>query len=368
MDTARLFNTARHTRLAIFSRKNGDVQAERENAEKFERMASLLGRGGITAKHFAVQTPAALGEALERFSPDMAFCSFFKFEAAGEATYHLRPLLMDKGIAWVGSSTASLEMALSKSRTKAMWREQGIPTPDWFTVSIDEGGQLHGLERIEELDDFPYIVKPDLEGNSRGIDSKSVVNSPLELFSRATMVADEFKDVIVERFVSGGDSSREFTAALIGNGRSAIVSAVEIRKIDPAALVVSQRDKDDRGTIAVSIEDTRLKRKVEGLARMAFRSLGMRDYSRCDILLHGGSLFAIEVNGQPMVPDRWFEACAREAGLSEEQYLNAIILSSIAWNAENGNAFISVPLEMRAILQPEILGRLTKGILEKEEQ
>jgi hypothetical protein len=37
-----------------------------------------------------------------------------------------------------------------------------------------------------------------------------------------------------------------------------------------------------------------------------------------------------------MVPDKWFEACARGVGLDKGQYLNAIFLSGIARNLREG--------------------------------
>jgi hypothetical protein len=44
----------------------------------------------------------------------------------------------------------------------------------------------------------------------------------------------------------------------------------------------------------------------------------------------GVELFAIEINGQPMVPDRWFEACASCADLGPDNYPVAIVLAAVA--------------------------------------
>jgi hypothetical protein len=102
-----------------------------------------------------------------------------------------------------------------------------------------------------------------------------------------------------------------------------------------------------------------LKDKLKSLALKVFMTSEARDYSRCDILLHEGKLYAIEMNGQPMVPDRWFEACARDIGLDEVQYINAIALAGIASNAKTGHAYISMPREMSKLLPLAILERLT---------
>ena len=65
------------------------------------------------------------------------------------------------------------------------------------------------------------------------------------------------------------------------------------------------------------------------------------------------------MNCQPLVPGRWFEACARDSNLDTTQYINAIILAGIASNAKLGYAFIPVPSEMRELLPPHVFDRLT---------
>jgi D-alanine-D-alanine ligase len=250
-----------------------------------------------------------------------------------------------------------MEIALSKPRMKALWRMYGISTPDWFTLRRLPNGGLDGIEFLENARDFPYFVKPGDEGNSRGIDGGSIVRSSLELLSRATLVAEMYGTALVERFVGGSADTREFTVAMIGSGTRALISAVEILKPSGPTGIVTQDDKDGHRTEPKPIEDGRLRTRVENLARRAFAAAGVRDYSRCDIIQHGGKLYAIEINGQPMVPDRWFEACGKGLGLDSQQYLQAIILAGIGGNARLGHAFIPVP--------PSLVRALPGGIVDQ---
>jgi len=347
-------------RLLIASgvpRDEGELKAE---AERFGKMEAALRRGGVVARHVAVGSCGELAEALDSFGPDMLFSSFFRFPGprSGEAAY-LREIAIGSGLAWIGSYSDTMELALSKPRMKTHWRLCGIPTPDWFTVRKFKDGSIEGLELIEGARDFPYIVKPAEEGNSRGIDESSVARRPGELYTKARLVAESYGEALVERFVSGGEDSREFTVAMIGDGAKAIIAPVEIKKAQADALVVSEADKETQATNPVPIEEQRLKERVSHLARRVFAMAQARDYARCDILLHEGKLYAIEMNGQPMVPDRWFSACAADAGLDEAQYLNAIVLASMTANARSGYAFIPAPPEMRTILPAQVFERLT---------
>jgi D-alanine-D-alanine ligase-like ATP-grasp enzyme len=293
---------------------------------------------------------------LARVRPDLAFCNFFRFDGG----VYLREAMVEADVAWIGSTSDVMELALNKPRMKARWRSMGIPTPDWCVVRRNTDGSMEGLEYIEGMRDFPYFVKPASGGNSRGIDPGSIVRDRFRLFARASVIAEEYGEALIERFAGGGEDSREFTAAMIGNGKSAIVSAVEIVKPGGSAPVVTEEEKDADSTLVAPIGDARLKEKVEHLARRVFASAGARDYGRCDILRHEGRLYAIELNGQPIVPDRWFEACALEADLDARQYLCAILLAGIVGNARTGHAFIPVPREMARALPGRVYERLSR--------
>ncbi len=323
-------------------------------------MRRAFAAAGFAARTEAVASPPEAAWALADASPDLVFSTFFRFRGLGLPEDSLPCLSAKAGAVWIGSSEESLVMALSKPMLKERWQSDGIATPEWHVVRSAGPGELEGLEALEALRDFPYFVKPACEGNSRGVDLGSVVRGPGELLSRARLIAEQFGEALVEAYV-GGPDSREFTVAMIGNGPRSIVSGVELALGGPLSRAISEADKDGHRTRVSPITDPRLKARVEGLARRAFASAGARDYSRCDIILQGDRLWAIEVNGQPMVPDRWFEACAAGAGLGNSQYLQAIALAAMARAADSGLAFIPITRELRGALPPPALALLLES-------
>jgi len=88
-------------------------------------------------------------------------------------------------------------------------------------------------------------------------------------------------------------------------------------KVPKPLRIITTRDKDEHRTRAIPVDDLELCEELCELTIRAFHVAGVRDYSRLDVIYAGGKFDAIEINGQSMVPDMWFEACARGVGLDK---------------------------------------------------
>jgi len=251
-------------------------------------------------------------------------------------------------------------MVLSKSALKQQWVQDHIDTPRFFVLH-KEKGEVSGLETALHAADYPYILKPDREGNSRGLDSSSIVYDAESLRSKAQALLTEYEQVMVEKFLGDLDDLREYTVAMIGNGEQKLLLPAEIRlKGRKRVRLVTTVDKDQHGTQAVPVRDAMLCRKLSGFAVKAFGSAGMRDYARLDVIWANGALYAIEINGLPMIPDKWFEACAKGMRMQGNQYLNAIFLSSLL-RARTEGKLLEVPAEMKKALPRRVLDALGAG-------
>jgi D-alanine-D-alanine ligase-like ATP-grasp enzyme len=192
-----------------------------------------------------------------------------------------------------------------------------------------------------------------------------VVRDAVSLRRKVEETVEHFEYALVERFLGDDPALREFTVALIGSGPSTLVMPAEILlSVPKRTRVITTADKDGHRTEARQVEESSLREGVARLAKKAFAAAGVRDYSRCDILLAGGELYAIEINGQPMVPDPWFEACAEGAGLDGDAYLGAIFLAAILridreTGADAGGAPIGIPDAMRDLIPPAAFAALT---------
>jgi D-alanine-D-alanine ligase-like ATP-grasp enzyme len=206
-------------------------------------------------------------------------------------------------------------------------------------------------------------LKPSKEGNSRGISQKSIVSDSHALLEGVLAMLSTYDEVLIEKYLGEDKRLREFTIAMIGNGPHKLLLPCEIllnRK--SGQRVVTTADKDEGGTKAFAVEDQVLRQTLVALAEKAFGVAGMRDYARLDVLYSNEQFYAIEINGQPMVPDRWFEACARGTWLDTDQYLNAIFLAGIVRNMQNGYEHLQIPGKMVEILPGNIYRRISRVV------
>jgi len=304
---------------------------------RFGQLASLLSGAGHEAFLEPADSIESLSAAVAAILPDIVFSAAdhlpAELSAEGEsAPASFRPVnvhawLEASGIPYVGSRPEVIDLALSKAALKTRWVGAGVLTPDFVAVNMRDGPAAFAALATAPL---PCIVKPTDAGNSRGIGKDSVAFDRAGLNALATRVGEAFPALIVERYLGQFPDFREFTCACVGNGSSRRLFPAEIVFAKPTERrIVTTEDKNGLVAQAMPIEDGRLAALVTTLAGEAFEAAGVQDYSRCDLIYADGRLWAIEVNGQPMIPDTWFGGCAAFAGLSESDYINAIFDAAI---------------------------------------
>jgi D-alanine-D-alanine ligase len=301
-------------------------------------LSERIREAGFEVVRRSVGTVAELLADVEAVGPDLAF-SVSMYAVEGSVRTNVHRILDRLGVPYVGSPPDVLELALSKADLKDRWSERGILTPEYFLATKRSDGSLAGLERLRDASDFPYIVKPAREGNSRGIDEHSIANDRKALEDKIRSAADRYGQVIAESYLGFYPDHREFTVAMIGSpGRMLVMPAEIVFNERKAIPIVTNEDKLRGATAAIPMADESLRERIRGFSEKALTAAAVRDFARFDVHLAGGELYAIEINGQPMVPDQWFAACAAGAGMDERQYIAAIMLAALDRYARNGRA------------------------------
>ncbi len=247
------------------------------------------------------------------------------------------PAILDMlQIPYTGSDPLTLAICLDKARTKEILSYHKIPNAKFYIAD--------SLNQVSILNlKFPLIVKPISEGSSKGIFSSSFVKDENELKSEVERILNEYSQpALIEEFLPG----KEFTAAVIGNGKDALVlPIVEINYKDfpddfipiysyEAKWILDTKENPlDVFTCPAKI-DASLETKIKETVLSAYNVLRCKDWSRIDVRLDANDEpNIIEVNPLPgILPNPEENSCfpkaARTAGLNYNDMINTVLLAA----------------------------------------
>jgi len=328
---------------------------------QFRKMLTALEHSGIEGKYFLFQKKKDLVKILQSENPDLVFSTDYYTTNESNEKLNIQAVFDILHIPYIGSDPKALELVLSKGELKKKWILQDIPTPAFFTIR-KSGSKILGMENLVHAAGYPYILKPNADGNSRGLDEHSIVFDRKSLKAKLRELLKTYNEVIVEKYLGIHPDIREYTVAMIGNSNHKLLMPARITlKKKKNLRIVTTHDKDDHLTQASAVSDKNLKKRLIRFSEKAFQAAGVRDYSRCDILYANKRLYAIEINGQPMIPDRWFAECAKGVHLNSEQYINAIVLSALVRNNRKRKAVLPIPQKFKQTLPLKVYKELIAG-------
>jgi D-alanine-D-alanine ligase len=243
------------------------------------------------------------------------------------------PAMLDMlEIPYTGSEPLTLGLCLDKRRAKEILRYNHVPTPRFWTITT--------LAELPRRLPYPLMVKPTLEGSSKGVTDCSLVHNRNELRRQAEWVLTTYRQpALIEEFLPG----REFTVAMLGNGET--LRALPIVEINFATLPagvnpiysyeakwVWDREEDPLRifTCPAAIE-TGLRQEIESVCAKAFNALDCRDWCRIDVRLDTkGHPQVIELNPLPGILPRpeqnsCFPKAARAAGMSYDTLILGVV-------------------------------------------
>jgi D-alanine-D-alanine ligase len=280
---------------------------------------------GLDCQVESAETVEQVGALLQIDHPDLVWSTVYRLRTTDGSYRNSHQVIFEFGYPYVGSNPATLDLVLAKSCLKERWKTAGVLTPEWVVITNEQD-----LSLLQGWNHFPAIIKPNEEGNSRGLSQDSVV----ENFESASKYLQRnwlaFGAEIVEQFLGDDPELHEYTVAILGNHPDRLLLPAEIiLESHSSKRVITTEDKDLHRTRAIPIEDSSICRQVCDFASFAANVADVEDYARMDIILSGGHLYALEINGQPMLPDRWFDTCCLSGGLSRTGYVKFILESAI---------------------------------------
>ncbi len=224
----------------------------------------------------------------------------------------LQSLLEEISVNYVGSEPASCAVAQDKRFAKIIMRAEGVPTAD-FQLIKNENDKLN----IK----FPVVIKPIKEGSSVGI---SICENEADYKFAIKDTLEKYKDAIIEPYLG----TKEFTVGVL-EGENGQAKALPVIEIKPKKKFFDLEAKYDGTTeeIVPAKIDKQLTEKLQQIAVSAHESLGMRHFSRTDIIIdQKGNPQVLDTNPIPgLTQESLLPKAAKAAGFSFEDLIEHLV-------------------------------------------
>lgn len=340
-------------RLLIIMKKSSDQSLAAERNARYLRMVEIYKNVGFEAFLSYAENIDDIRLSLNNYKPDLVFCGIdHLYENENNISHNLHAWFEEHNVNYIGSDSIAIDLALSKGSLKNRWQREGIRTPAFGLVREEQNKCSEDIKRLLSLNAFPYILKPENLGNSRGIDENSIVWNEAELRETLDKMRLQFEGIIiVENYLGVSIDFMEITCAMIEGVSGMEFMPAQVSLLEPKRFhIVTTRDKDKKGTIVNPLE-VDMAASFLPIAKRAFTVAGVRDYARGDFIYANGEFWAIEINGQPMIPDQWFGGATQFAGLSEDLYLVGIVAAGYRRLKAEGQIAKVFPKQAQALLR-----------------
>ena len=230
----------------------------------------------------------------------------------------LQGLLDWLGVPYQCSGVMGCAMAMNKTRSKALFRQAGLPVA---TDVLVLRGQANPEKKILAGIDLPVILKPANEGSSVGI---TIVRRAEDLGPALELAFKYDEEVLAETYLDGV----EVTAGILGNRELTALPLIEIIPTEKYAFF----DYDAKYLPGASNEicparlGEEMTAQIQELAKQAHLCLGLTGYSRADFILTEQGPVLLEVNTIPgMTATSLLPQAAAKAGLDFPALMDRLI-------------------------------------------
>ncbi len=295
----------------------------------------ILPTGNWRASSSGEGPPSA---ALERLLAGGVGCFFLALHGPGGEDGSIQGFFETQGIPYTGSGVSSSALAMSKTASRALFLEEGLPVAPGKTLRHPDPGAIR--EAVEETCGYPCFLKEDASGSSLGVYRFS---RPAELEEFLSRLSGNPPPMVVERAVPG----REATVAVLGN-RGGPLRAFPPVEIRPRKEFFDYQAKyDPAWTEEIcpprSLSEGEQEMLVE-LALRVHRVLGCDGASRTDFMIGPEGPVVLECNTIPgLTPQSLLPKAAAAGGMSFPQLAVRMVELALERTLPRGS---SSPAEM----------------------
>ncbi len=233
----------------------------------------------------------------------------------------LQTLLEICNMPYTGSGMVASVVCMDKVLTKRMLRDAGVPTPKCLILN---SGDADIKEQIMQTFTLPVVIKPASQGSSIGVE---IVKEEAQLDEALASAFKYSRDILAEEFIAG----KELTVAMMQ--KDGEVVALPVIHIAPHSGTYDYHSKYTKGAteyICPADLDEKTTKKVQEIAKHAYRVLGCSGVARADVMLdEAGNGYVLEINTVPgMTATSLVPKAAAAVGMSFPELCDIILQSA----------------------------------------
>lgn len=227
-------------------------------------------------------------------------------------------------IPYVGADAKGSRTAFNKLAAKRIFRRRDIATPDYLVLSCKD---KKWKERLKAFG-APVFIKPLCEGSSIGVFPVEDLPSSFDKIEKALK---QYGTLLAERKIKG----REFTVGILGH------RVLPVIELCPKRGFYDYRAKYTKGLTDYLVPapvPLAWQRRMKQVALQAHQSLGLRDFSRVDLMVdREGQVYVLEVNTIPGLTElSLLPKAAQAAGISFERLCFQLVAQAASRIKANG--------------------------------
>ena len=253
--------------------------------------------------------------------PDLVISGVKYFNFNKEKIW-LNDCLETYGIPYIASGRTALNNESDKNLAKKLILKAKIKTADFF---VTNPGKHKNKSSIPIS--FPLFIKPVKGGDSRGIDSNSVVYNFHSFKKKVLEIKIKYNlSSLVEKYLPGKEYSVGiFQDSIKGTLRAMPIEIVIKKNINGHCILDFDVKKDDEEKV-IAVTDIKIFKKLSKLAKEAFKALNGKSLGRIDIKMnHRGEPHFMEANLMPGLRKGYFyRSCLLNLDMNYEDMIFSI--------------------------------------------
>jgi len=268
-------------------------------------------------------------EKLAKRKPDLVFSGVKYFRFNGKKIW-LNDYLEKYKIPYIASSKSALDNESDKNKAKKIMRIAKVKTADSFITIPNEYQNLKSIPIP-----FPLFIKPISGGDSRGIDSSSIVYNFSDFKKKVLDIKKKYNLAsLVETYLPG----KEYSVGIFEDNANGYLRALPVeiiikKNINGHCILDFDVKKNDVEKV-VAVKDIKIFNKLSKLAKDSFKALGAKSLGRIDIKMNSNGVpHFMEANLMPGLRRGYFyRSCVLNLGMNYEDMIFNIANTGLSSN------------------------------------